>query len=407
MCLGLLAGAGCADYAFAQTVASNINPALLYSQSFLVAPKPQEPDGKAAYNWKLPDSFGEYVKGYDSQFDLIRRAASSRVPCDWGIDFSQGPSTQLPDLAQSKAATQAARFRVMWDLQHGRQSEACDDLLAVFVLGRNVARDGLLISTLVQFANEAIDYSVVTGNFGRFSPESLGRLIKGFDEAPARYTAAHAVPSEKALCTDWVLRKISESRQANPGDDKKAIAAISQLFLNVDQNPSSPTNEASQLWTRILESSGGTSDGVAKLVRDLDPFYQKLTSILALPHGTYETQMEQFKAEVAKSSNPLAESTFSAWSRVRQREFRAQIRQAMVRAAVEYKLRGEAGFKSVNDPCGSGPFAFQRFVFEGQDRGFELKSAYVDIGYPEVLIFTETDGPPFLGDGPHAGEAAK
>jgi len=76
-----------------------------------------------------------------------------------------------------------------------------------------------------------------------------------------------------------------------------------------------------------------------------------------------------------------------------------------VRAGVEYKLHGEPGLQSVTDPCGQGPFAFERFVFEGVDRGFELKSAYTGRGFPEVLVFVEKDGPPFYVNGVKAGQA--
>ena len=73
----------------------------------------------------------------------------------------------------------------MWDLQHGNQTGARDDLLAAFVLARNVSRDGTLIGALVQYANEAIIYATVAGNFGQFSPETLKQLVDGFDAAPA------------------------------------------------------------------------------------------------------------------------------------------------------------------------------------------------------------------------------
>jgi hypothetical protein len=81
------------------------------------------------------------------------------------------------------------------------------------------------------------------------------------------------------------------------------------------------------------------------------------------------------------------------------KEFRSQVQLEMVRAAVEYKLHGESGLKSVMDPLGKGPFAFQRFVFEGVDRGFELTSAYAGLGYPCALIFVEKEGTPFYIDG--------
>jgi hypothetical protein len=77
----------------------------------------------------------------------------------------------------------------------------------------------------------------------------------------------------------------------------------------------------------------------------------------------------------------------------------------MVHAAVEYKLHGESGLKSVMDPFGNGPFAFQRFVFKGVDRGFELKSAYAGTDAPFVMIFVEKEGPAFQITGSDAGKA--
>ena len=85
----------------------------------------------------------------------------------------------------------------MWDLQHGRQDDARDDLLAAFVLGRNAGSDPILISALVQYAIEALDYGTVAQYFGEFSPETLKQLVDGFDAAPARHTMAACIPSEK------------------------------------------------------------------------------------------------------------------------------------------------------------------------------------------------------------------
>jgi hypothetical protein len=76
-----------------------------------------------------------------------------------------------------------------------------------------------------------------------------------------------------------------------------------------------------------------------------------------------------------------------------------------VRAAIEYKLRGDAGFQSVVDPLGDGLFGFQRFIFEGVDRGFQLKSAYAGRGFRETLIFVEKEGTLFNVTGLKAGQA--
>jgi len=127
--------------------------------------------------------------------------------------------------------------------------------------------------------------------------------------------------------------------------------------------------------------------------------------MLALPLPEYEDRMKQFLAEVQRSSNPLVSLTFPAIWKARTKEFTILAELAMVRAAVEYKLHGDAGLQSVTDPCGQGPFGFERFVFQGVDRGFELKSAYDGRGFPEVLIFVEKDGTPFQVNGRNSGQA--
>ena len=372
---------------------TDINPALLYYQAFLVVPEPMSNDdlnycwSKAGREQKLPERFGKIVAGYDSEFKLVREAAQQKVPCDWGIDLSPGPNAQLPHLARVKAVAQVSRLRAMWDLQHGNQVGARDDLLAAVVLGRNVSRDGMLISTLVQYANEAIVYCTVADNFGQFSPETLKQLVDGFDAAPARGTLATPVMTEKLVFPDWFANKIRESQQENPGNDTKVMEAV-RGYVDDDQD----TN----LWQRIFIASGGTSDGLLKLIRDLEPLYPRLARIMTLPQAEYEDQIQKFDAEVQKSQNPLVPVAFPKLLQLRHRELRNQLQLAMVRAAVEYKLHGESGLKSVMDPLGNGPFAFQRFVFEGVDRGFELKSTYTGIfavGVPYTTNLCRERGP--------------
>ena len=387
---------------------TDINPALLYYQAFLMAPELSQADRDYLFmtNWqgqKLPEQFGKILAGYDSEFNLVREAAQQKVPCDWGIDLKRkGFDAQLPHLARAKAVTQVAQLRVMWDLQHGNQAGARDDLLAAFLLARNVSRDGTVIGALVQYANTAIVNATVAENFGRFSPETLKQLVDGFAAAPAPGTLATALEADKLGFLVWFPNKIRELQRENPGNDTKVMETISgNWFANDKQD----TN----IWERISAASGGTSDGFLKLVREMEPLYPRLIKIMTLPFPEYEGQMQKFDAEIQKSRNPLIPIAFpGSFQSARRKEFRMQAELAMVRAAVEFKLHGEAGLKSVTDPLGNGPFIFQRFVFEGVDRGFELKSAYAGLGYPCALIFVEKEGTPFSVSGSkHIGEAIK
>jgi hypothetical protein len=391
----------------AESFRTDINPALRYYQAFSLAPDLSEADHQYLFNseWRdrhLDERFGRLIAKYDNPFKLIRQAAQAEVPCDWGIDMTEGPHALLPGLARAKAVAQTARLRVLWHLQNGRPAEARDDLLAAFALGRNTARDGVLISALVQVAMENIVCSIVAENFYQFSPETLKQLVGGFDASPARGTMAQCVATEQYGFHDWLLRKIDELRQENPGNETKVVEQIREFIGDLGgEEGGRDLNFAD----KVLKAAGGTSDGVIKLVRELEPLYQRVSELLVLPYGEFGPQMKAFNAEVEKHANPLVSMFFAAYDKCRQKEFAIEVSLAMVRAAVEYKLHGEAGLKSVIDPCGSGPFAFRRFVFEGVDRGLELRSPFKGRGFDEVLIFVEKGGPPFQVTAKNAGKA--
>jgi len=392
---------------------TDINPALLYYQAFLLAPKTMSDadwdylGSKAGREQKIPERFGPLLAGYDAQFKLVREAAQQKPACDWGIDLSPGPGTLLPHLAFVKAVAMAAQPRAVWALQHGNQAGARDDLLAAFVLGRNVARDGTLIGVLVQHASEAIIYATVAQNFGQFSPATLQQLADGFDAAPARVPVAAAILTEQSNHVDWLLNKLRQLPRANPGSTASLLVAIHAdkelaALENVGED-SGKTALAADFWQHAVAASGGTRDGLLKLVQETEPLYVRLGKILALSGPEYDVQIQPFAAEIKASQNPFVQLLFPDPLRPRPREFKIEAWQAMVCAAVAYKLHGEAGLQGVMDPLGNGPFTCQRFVFEGVDRGFELKSAYAGLKYPCALIFVEKEGPAFRTDGPYLG----
>ena len=386
---------------------TDINPALRYYQAYLVAPDLSQQERDYVFNreWRgqtLPDRFAELLARYDKEFSQVRAAAHATVPCDWGIDMTPGPATLLPQLARNKAVAQAARLRAMWALQHGNQSDARDDLLAALALARNCSRDGTLISVLVQIAMENIICNAVAENFHQFTPETLQRLVAGFDAAPARGTVAASLPTEKGSFHDWLMDKILKLRSDHPGNEAKVMEGIHQLVAGFDMAEEGQIGPG-HLWDKVFKAAGGTSDGIIKLLQEAETYYARAATILSMPYSDYEQQMKAFSADIHKSANPWVSQLFPAWEKCRIKEFGSLIAQQMVRAAVEYKLHGEAGFKAVSDPGGSGSLTFERFAFEGIDCGFQLKSAYTGRGFPETLIFVEKDGTPFQVNGEKAG----
>jgi hypothetical protein len=406
--LTLAAGARGAGDDFSRT---NINPALLYYQAFLAAPEPwPEADWKylgsaKGVERKMPERFGGILEKHDYQFHLVRQAVRSEVACDWGLELSLGPATHLPHLARAKAIAQTALIRGRWALEQKRQDQAREDLLAAFVLGRRLGSDQLFISALVQDVIENMIYWGVAQHFGEISPESLRELLAGFDGTPARCTMAACVPVETRWGYDWMVAKIMELRRLYPGDDGKVMAGFKESGFAAAMNELG----YGDFWAELLPASGGTSEGVLKLLRETEPLFPRLGTLMALPQPEYESAAKTYSAEVAASRNPFfrAHGFFVEKFKLRLGEFRAQAYSEMVRAAIGYRLNGEAGLNKVMDPFGNGPFAFRRFQFKGVDRGFELRSAYAGMEAPLVLIFVEKQGPAFQISGPNVGKAVR
>jgi hypothetical protein len=388
----------------AELLSTNINPALSYYRSFLAFPdfSQEDRDYLFATNWTgqaLDQRFGRLISQYGDAFRLLREAAASKVPCDWGIDLKAGPvTTTLNPLAKAKHLAQMDLLDVRWRLQNGQQVEARDDFLAAMALARNLPRVGLQISTLLQLSTEALITRSVAENFYQFSPETLKQIADGFDVTP-RWTFAQCLPHMRYLFCEWYPQKIRSFQEGNPGDDSKVLERFRELFARdwADGPESKPT-----LSDRLIEAGGGTSAGVLRIFSEQAPRYDKLAAIMVLPYSRYLPEMEAFKTEVEKGAGPLAPGLLR-WDVDRRREFRILARLAMVRAAVEYRLHGQTGFNSVNDPCGNGPFGFRRFVLEGVDRGFELTCSLKEKD-TEVLIFVEKPGTPFSVDGTRVGQ---
>jgi hypothetical protein len=398
--LAVIGGTAAAE---GQDFRTDINPALRYYQAMIIGGElsPADHDYLFTNEWRgqmLPERFGKLISGFDPRFTDVREAGLATVPCDWGVDMSPGPGTWLPHLARLKSLAVTGKLRVLWELQNGKETEARDDLIGAFAMGRNASQDRTLIAVLVRFAIENIAMNTVAENFHSFSSETLQQLIDGFDAAPAGITTSVSIiTGEKPCFVEWLERKIVQWQAENPGDDAKVMANVRDL--GPDMNDDSGTNQ----WEKVM-TAAGTSAGLLKLVRDDEARCDKASEIMALPHGAFEEQAKQFQKDNEKDGNPLVMLTMPSVLKARGKEFRTQAKLAMIHAAVAYKTHGEDSFRSVSDPLGQGSFQFERFVFEGVDRGFKLTSTYTGNGYPEAMIFVETDGTPFVCDGAKAGQ---
>ena len=120
-----------------------------------------------------------------------------------------------------------------------------------------------------------------------------------------------AIPNEKRGVYDWSISKILELQKAHPGDDAKVMAGFRECGYATAMDFLGDTN----FWPRLVAASGGTSEGVVKLLRETEPLYPRLAELMALPQPEYETQAQQFSADIHKSQNPFFTGVALGWEK--------------------------------------------------------------------------------------------
>ncbi len=385
---------------------TNINPALLYAQAILAMPDYSAQAYLYTNEWHgraLDQRFGEAMELNDKVFRLLRQAARQTVPCDWGYDLSQGPELLLPSLAKVRSLAQIARLRLRWHLENSRPDDAREDLLAAFILGRQTAKDGVLISALVQVAIENMLATGIAENWFRFSSETLQQVMDGIAAAPVRGNMAECVETERTSMKGWFVRKIEEFQSGSRDEEEAMRKSLNMLRSVMDPGNESPKTAGSPTPDLIVQAAGRTTTGLLTQLKELDALYDEAAVLMTLPYEQFQPRIKAFNEKIATHPNPFVQVFFPAFEKCRSKEFAIETKLAMLHAAHAYRLSGDAGLSRILDPHFHEPFQFRRFQFGGVDRGLELKSKLPTRDGTESLIFVEKDGPAFYLDGKKVG----
>jgi hypothetical protein len=281
---------------------------------------------------------------------------------------------------------------------------ALDDLQDALVLGRNLSRDHILISALVQIAMENILSSVVMENYYRLRAQDLDEIVAAFASAPPRGRIADTVTTENNAFYRYILGKVERMIADSNGDTESFWQKFESFWNPIATDPDSNKGPEPSA-VEVREAAQGRTDELLKLVNEMPGWYAETTQIMNLPYAEYKAQGPAFFSRVAESPNPFIWQFFRVFRNVRPKEFSVTVRLEMLRAAAAYKRGGLGALEAIQDPLIGGPFEFGRVKLEGQDRGFQLKSKEKFRDFDEVMIFLEKPGKLFWLDGKNAGTA--
>jgi hypothetical protein len=348
---------------------TNINPGLLYWQAFGAMPKLEEVDRKkfdefidqitswsrsSSLSWavKLPADADSLVKRYGRSLRLLHQARLSTTPCDWGTDPADGPEMLVPDTRGLRELSKVSLLKAAVQLQAGSFDESVDTLLSCVTLARQFAKDGTLVSVMLQQAVEGQFVDLVGAELGRYPPSAMARLQQGLTRLPPHVPVLVGVASERNF-QRWMLGQVDQEVERWPGDNGKAYSESRDIVIELFGGDSQYHKDA---VIALNTASGGSVDGLRNLLYDLGSFYDEAKTLAVAGPDSVSQGAAALEHHVETSSNPIARMVIANFGRARIRELSNLSRWAMMEASVAEVSAGDASLLASSDPLSKEPF---------------------------------------------------
>jgi hypothetical protein len=256
--------------------------------------------------------------------------------------------------------------------EEGRNAEAIDDLVAAATMGRHISRDSINIMVLAGYGIERGVGETLASYLSKLNAAAIKDLKARLANLPPGGTPAAAMKFEEKAAIDWFVREVKAT------NDKDNLAGFLALVIRL-----CGTEGAGQVSKEkggaFLEACGGTKEGVLKCAEETRASYVRLGGKLDLPIEQFE---KEWKAEKSKhAANPVFNVLVPALERMRQQQARADIRWALLSAAIDVQQGGRDALKDHPDPVVGGPFKYRPLA-----KGFELSSNWLYNGQPVTLV---------------------
>jgi RNA polymerase sigma factor (sigma-70 family) len=340
------------------------NAALSYGQAYIALRRGTAPVGEKKLREEcLTMPLDAQARG------LVTRAAyalrmmhqgAARRHCDWAIDSERGIEIPYTHGDGAQVLSSLACLRARLRFEEGHHAEAIDDIVAALTLARHVSRDGSLDSL---WAGHAIEHRMIQTlalYLPRLDARTIKDLKKRLDALPPGGSVVTATMRMEENLLSWIVGEVTEAK-----DKESLLAFLSQLCGDKRES----TEQRRAKGRAFLEQCGGTGKGVLQFAQDM----RASSALLAKKLDLAPDQLEkEWQREVKKrAGNPVFQLFAPVLHNIRCRQARADIRRALLSAALAVQLDGKGALKKHPDPVVGGPFDY--VGFKG---GFELRSKW-------------------------------
>lgn len=186
--------------------------------------------------------------------------ATQIADCDWGVQYQDGFGALLPHLGVMRRYARYLGLDARRCIAEKDLAGAAERYAAIFRLSVHSSRGGLLISSLVGEAIEALAYTQIRGqlNAGTLDVEAARRILdaarKNVGDDTHDYLGALMI--EKRMAVDWV-----QEHYTGPEAGKQFFADLVDMQNDVE-DPS---------WAAIQKMDGAT---LAREIEKTRPYYE-------------------------------------------------------------------------------------------------------------------------------------
>jgi hypothetical protein len=296
--------------------------------------------------------------------EYLHRAA--KIPnCDWSLDHQDGITLLVPHGPKALSLARLTALHARHEFELGHWDAGWDDVTAIMKLARHVELEPLMLLQLMGYRIETMALEAAAP----YLPELKASIKKSgtaaLDRPPAVPTLEQMVVMEKQLGPQWLLGRLKDAEQRQPGSWQKIWDETFAWAKGTDQD--------------LVKTAKSYQNAVALLEGGI-PLYDELAKLSALPPNDFDAKYPVFAAKV-KKAGPFAGLLLPNMNNIVAFERRSRAQVALFKAAIDVVDGGPAKLKGSNDPFGDGPFEYQAL-----DRGFELKSKLVVRGQPVTLV---------------------
>ena len=288
----------------------------------------------------------------------MMRDGAALPRCDWDADRERGIDLSLTRGDAARVLTALACLRARLRFAEGRDAEAVDDLVAATALARHVGQDGTLDSLRAGYEIERRTAEALALNLPKLDAGTVKGLTARLDALPPVARPATATTRMGENLLNWIAGEVKEAN-----DKESLLAFLSQLCGSKADAPEKNRAKA----RAFLDACGGTAEGVLKAAGEMRRSYAEVARTLDLPPDRVARAFDREARKLA--GNPVFGVFAPVLENVRRRQAEADVRRALLSAALAVRLGGRGALKDYPDPVAGGPFEYAPF-----DGGFELRS---------------------------------